>query len=396
MPNDVGMTAAIGSAAIAVASALDSGRHSDSGSSKHSWHLKLGLCIVAWFISSALCSFGTKNSLTSLQPQSCAIGLTTLQFIVAAAMGGVICLLMRQSLPPGCLFDIARIALVYTLGFLFFNMSYGRLAASFAETVRGLEPLFSFVFVRSFGARGGVLRTTSAAALVTLLLGGAISCYSQAFDVRGLLLGLLSNCCFALRSLYVSLLQDRLKRLRSHPLSSGSDSECSAPAGDEVPRGGRSHASYELSSSTVFFYQHLLGLLLMVPCALLEDARCAQHVAAPQTSPYVAQSVLGFYAYNQLSLVALLMLHPLAHSVANSSRRCVTILSAAIVFGTFVSPLSATGIALVIGSAITYALSEGGFLPAGCGGADRGRELVAERDEEAERLAPGPAPPDDR
>ena len=105
----------------------------------------------------------------------------------------------------------------------------------------------------------------------------------------------------------------------------------------------------------------------------------------------------------------------------------MTILSAAIVFGTFVTPLSSTGlpapypsspppsptptpscgstahlaalcstapgIGLVIGGAITYALSEGSFLPASCDGS-RGREVSPEeRDEEAERLA-GPTPSD--
>lgn len=54
---------------------------------------------------------------------------------------------------------------------------------------------------------------------------------------------------------------------------------------------------------------------------------------------------------------------------------------------------TAPGIGLVIGGAITYALSEGSFLPASCDGS-RGREVSPEeRDEEAERLA-GPTPSD--
>ena len=170
MSLDTGISAAIGSAAVAAASALDQSRKLDP--SEASWRFKLSLCIVAWFASSALCSFGTKNTLSSLAPQSCAVGLTTLQFIVSATIGGAICLVTRQSVPRGCWFDMGRIALVYTLGFLFFNMSYGRLAASFAETVRGLEPLFSFAFVRLLGVRGGLLSAPSAVALATLLVGG--------------------------------------------------------------------------------------------------------------------------------------------------------------------------------------------------------------------------------
>ena len=264
------ITAAFGSAAVAAASALDPPRKP----SEASWCFKLGLCIVAWFASSALCSFGTKNTLNSLAPQSCAVGLTTLQFTVSAVIGGAICLVTRQSLPPGCWFDMGRIALVYTLGFLFFNMSYGRLAASFAETVRGLEPLFSFAFVRLLGVRGGMLRAPSAVALATLLVGGVMSCASQAFDARGLAFGLASNCCFAARSIYVSMLQDRLKRERAAgpPIRGGMGAPLSSSS--QLPPHATA-ARYELSSSTVFFYQHLLGLLLMVPCSLLEDSRRA-------------------------------------------------------------------------------------------------------------------------
>jgi drug/metabolite transporter (DMT)-like permease len=240
-----------------------------------------------------------------------------------------------------------------------------------------------------------MLRAPSAVALATLLVGGVISCASQTFDARGLAFGLASNCCFAARSIYVSMLQDRLKRERATgpPVRgvTGVPSSSSSPLPPHATA-----ARYELSSSTVFFYQHLLGLLLMLPCSLFEDARCGAKITLPATSHYATQSVLGFYAYNQLSLVALLMLHPLAHSVANSCRRCVTILSAAIVFGTFVTPLSSTGIGLVIGGAITYALSEGSFLPASCDGS-RGREVRPEErdeeDEEVERLA-GPTPSD--
>ena len=57
--------------------------------------------------------------------------------------------------------------------------------------------------------------------------------------------------------------------------------------------------------------------------------------------------------------------------------------------------LCAPGITLVIGGAVMYALSEGNFLPAGCG--HRGKEVSPERDEEAERLAgPDTTPPDER
>ena len=175
----------VGSALIAALSSLG-GSSSRNGAAaekfSRGWYAKLGLCIVAWFASSAICSFGTKRSLNSLAPHSCAGGLTTLQFIIAAAVGGATYLATGERMVPGIMPDVFRVAMAYTFGFLFFNMSYDRLAASFAETVRGMEPLFAFTLARLLGARGGTLSSTSVTALVCLLLGGAVSCYAQQFD----------------------------------------------------------------------------------------------------------------------------------------------------------------------------------------------------------------------
>ena len=204
-----------------------------------------------------------------------------------------------------------------------------------------------------------------------------ISCASQTFDARGLAFGLASNCCFAARSIYVSMLQDRLPYLllspcislwssllaplcslarafatlfplppHTHPFISlhlprsphislylllqdrlkreraeigGGMAGMGPPSSSAQPP--HESARRELSSSTVFFYQHLLGLLLMVPCSLLEDARCpnpnpnpdpnpnpnpnlnpnanpnhgrcSSKIALPSSSNYATQSVLG-------------------------------------------------------------------------------------------------------
>ena len=222
----------------------------------------------------------------------------------------------------------AGVSLAYTLGFLLLNCSLGRLQASFSETVRGLEPLTSFVLVRLLSARGGQLSGASAAALLSVLAGAALSVWAQpAFDLKGFAFGLLANCCFSSRALLVTLLQDAQK--------SGVD-----PIG-------------------LFAAQHSLGLLLLAPAALAaEGTQCAVVLAShPKAAHAAGLSALGFLAYNFLSLYVLLLIDAVSHSVCNTCRRAVTIVAAAIIFQNAVSPTSAAGIVLIIGGATAYAIA---------------------------------------
>ena len=62
--------------------------------------------------------------------------------------------------------------------------------------------------------------------------------------------------------------------------------------------------------------------------------------------------------YNLLSLLCLLQMNAVAHSVANSCRRALTIGSAAIYFGTPMGPASVAGVVLVVGGAAWYAVAK--------------------------------------
>mmetsp|Transcript_70711 Transcript_70711/g.188090 ORF Transcript_70711/g.188090 Transcript_70711/m.188090 type:complete len:125 (+) Transcript_70711:119-493(+) len=66
-------------------------------------------------------------------------------------------------------------------------------------------------------------------------------------------------------------------------------------------------------------------------------------------------SSIGFFGYNLLSLFVLLLLNAVAHSVCNTCRRAVTILTTAAFFSTVISPSSGLGLSLSIGGAAAYA-----------------------------------------
>ena len=106
---------------------------------------KLIACIVIWFGSSAVSTACAKVALSMLAPKagSCALTITSVQFTAAALAAVAACVLLRRRPLPAAR-ELVFVSIAYTLGFLFLNQSLGRLAASFTETVRGLEPLTSF------------------------------------------------------------------------------------------------------------------------------------------------------------------------------------------------------------------------------------------------------------
>ena len=276
-----------------------------------SGRLTLGACVVAWFGFSAVCTACGKSALTLLAPRagSCALTLTTLQFITSAVAGVVLCAALRRSPPAACK-EVAAVSLAYTLGFLLLNCSLGRLQASFSETVRGLEPLTSFLLVRLLGVRGGMLSRGSAVALLTVLAGATLSVWAQPkFDLGGLGFGLLANCAFSSRALLVTMLQDATRRRRSE------DRSVSAPdsSKDDVDPVG------------LFAAQHVLGLLLVAPTALaMEGTHCAVVLTHSEHARNVAGlSALGFLMYNFLSLCVLLLIDAVSHSVRSPSRRAL-------------------------------------------------------------------------
>ena len=264
--------------------------------------LSLLAAVAMWFASSAVCTACAKMALSALASageRSCALTLTTLQFSVTLALSGMVGLAQGRRM-PSALRELVLVSLAYVLGFLLLNQSLGRLQASFSETVRGLEPLTSFLFVRLFGGRGSQIRPSAACALLLVLGGAALSVWAQpAFDVRGLVYGLLANCAFSSRALLVTTLQDVTRA--SDPLQP------------------------EVDSLGLFVAQHLLGLVLLAPLALAsEGTSCAAALAQSYSATTAAvASSFGFLCYNFLSLYVLLLLDAVAHSVCNTCRRAV-------------------------------------------------------------------------
>ena len=277
--------------------------------------------------------------------------LTVAQFATSAIPTVAACLLLNRR-PPQALRETMLVALSYTLGFLLLNCSLGKLAASFSETVRGMEPLTSFILVRLFAAHGGTLTKGMAGGLALVLVGAVINIWAQpAFELSGLLLGLLANCAFSSRGLLVTQLQDAAHR-NTRTIVEATDKRCG---------GGLGYASGTVDPLGLFAAQHVLGLLLLTPVALfMEGDSCAVALLHRSHARRIAVcSALGFFAYNFSSLVVLLLVDAVSHSVLNTSRRAITIVASAVVFQNAMSLSSGGGIVLTIGGGVAYAVFKG-------------------------------------
>ena len=274
-----------------------------TGESTHTMAISAGThwvlvpTVVCWFGFSALCTSCGKATLNLLQRSagSCALTLTAMQFLLSAIVTTASCVLLRRSVPPAPR-EVALVSLSYTMGFLLLNCSMGRLQASFSETVRGLEPLTSFILVRLLAARGGQLSSAACAALLAVLAGAAVSVWAQpAFDPRGFAFGLLANVGFSSRALFVTRLQDVLRR---------------RAAG----------AAVAVDAVGLFAVQHIFGLLLLAPVAFsAEGTQCAVAITRHSHTQHMALlSSVGFLAYNFLSLLVLLLIDAVSHSVRRS------------------------------------------------------------------------------
>lgn len=290
------------------------------------------LLIAFWYASSATCTASSKRLLATLAPHRCALQLTCAQFAITTLLSASPFVLRCSlpKLPRRVFFHVAGISLSYTAGFSLLNLSLLYVPASFAETLRGLEPLFSAVVSCGLGVRGGALNSWCVLAVLVLVSGGIISCWSQpaASRDRGLYAGtsfaLGANLAFALRSVLTTAAQDTLAR-----------------AWEE-----------KLPANSVFFYQHACGFMVTLTLwALMGGSRFVDPMTsrAPTSWWLLAGSTCSFFLYNRLSLSVLLRLNAVAHSVCNALRRAATVAVAAALFATPVSPASVLGIVLVIG-----------------------------------------------
>ena len=143
------------------------------------------------------------------------------------------------------------LAVCYTMGFLLTNAAFNFAAPAFIETFKSAEPLSTVALAAA--ALGERERPLTLLALLPVVGGVALASHgSAAFSAAGVALALGSNLGFSARAVCAKALY------RDHPGSRAATSD-----------------------ACLFYHVSLTGLLLLLPVALLSDAR----VLAPRSPP---------------------------------------------------------------------------------------------------------------
>lgn len=219
---------------------------------------------------------------------------------------------------------VAQIALSYSLGFIFTNMAFSVVTASFAETVKSAEPISSIAL--GYLVLNEVATLPTYLTLIPICLGVSISCiHDDSFNMGGFLYAAISNLCFSGRA----VLAKRL--LKQYPGSL-----------DEVQ---------------LFHRVSLIGLYLLVPLTLLTEGRAILALFqgdATMVDTYLELLALvlvngcAYACYNLMSFLVLSRTNLVTHAVLNCFRRVFIILFTSYYFNVEISRFNMAGVAMAV------------------------------------------------
>lgn len=239
--------------------------------------------------------------------------------------------LMRQ----GEVALVARVAVVYALGFGTTNLAFSMASAPFVETVKAGEPVSTATLAALL--LGERERVATYVSLVPIVLGIAMA---TGADVTGAVFSLAtfvvlaSNACFSLRAVFVKQLK------RQHP-------NCAASR----------------SAVVLFYYVSRFGVLAFFIAAVLKgDFASLRHRHDFDVARFCAALLANGIAYASYNLASFMVLNRVStttHAVLNVFRRVVVITITSLYFASPLSVSGVTGIALAATGVVLYARSKG-------------------------------------
>jgi len=212
-----------------------------------------------------------------------------------------------------------------------FSFSAG--SVSFAEIVKAGEPAFAAVLSQFvYGKKVSRAKWLC----LPVIIGGVVLASANELDF--VMMALVSAC---IANMFAAVRGNENKKL--------------IESGDFKQRVG--------SVGNQFALTCILGFIMTIPFAfVLEASRWKEFIAVCRTNSVVRLNVLAsalwFYGYNELSTMTLKKTGAVTQSVANTAKRVIIILGAALVFGEALPPLKILGCAIGIGGVFLYSLAD--------------------------------------
>uniref|UniRef100_A0A452Y467 Sugar phosphate transporter domain-containing protein n=1 Tax=Aegilops tauschii subsp. strangulata TaxID=200361 RepID=A0A452Y467_AEGTS len=291
--------------------------------------LQLGAMILVWYLLNIY--FNIYNKLV-LKAVPFPYTITTFQFASGSFFITLMWLLNLHPKPRLSLQQYAKIlplALIHMMGNVFTNMSLGKVAVSFTHTIKAMEPFFSVLF--SVLLLGQQTPSLLAVGSLVPVVGGVVlaSMTEVSFNWIGFWSAMASNVTNQSRNVFSKkLLADKEETL------------------DDI---------------NLFSIMTVMSFLLSVPLMLyLEGIKFSpsyvQSTGVNLQELCVKAAIAGtcFHFYQQVSYSLLARISPVTHSVANSVKRVVVIVSSVIFFRTPISPINALGTGLALLGVFLY------------------------------------------
>jgi len=223
---------------------------------------------------------------------------------------------------------ILPLAIIHVMGNAFTNMSLGKVAVSFTHTIKAMEPFFSVLLSALFLGQAPSLLVLGS--LVPVVGGVVLASMTEvSFNWIGFWSAMASNVTNQSRNVFSKkLLADKEETL------------------DDI---------------NLFSIMTVMSFLLSVPLMLcLEGIKFSpsylQSTGVNLQELCLKAAIAGtcFHFYQQVSYSLLARISPVTHSVANSVKRVVVIVSSVIFFRTPISPINALGTAVALLGVFLY------------------------------------------
>lgn len=264
----------------------------------------LFLLIAAWYISSVVCTSSSKSLNLSWSI------LTACQMIISticAWIGIRVCRLDGTGSPKlvpvkEATLSTIQLSAIFCAGFVTLNASIGMMHVSTVMTLRAAEPIATYLLSLALLPN----ESTSMAQVVSLLpicVGAGLSAIAKNDDnksdtILGIVVVMVCNVCFALRTLLSKRLQARYKL-----------------------------DNFNLFMQLCFIGSMLQGMVWILLGGTIQDLQTISNI------PLLLLNGITFYLYLQLSWVVISRVGAVTHSVCNALRRPVICAFGWLVFG---------------------------------------------------------------
>jgi drug/metabolite transporter (DMT)-like permease len=289
--------------------------------------------VLFWYVSAV---FAITTSKKTMNVVPLPFLLCTTQFVVASALISVYTFTMNSYKPVQSAFQtiLYQISSSYTMGFVFTNMAFSIVSASFAETVKSAEPVSSVALAYYYFNEGTTLPTYLT--LIPICTGVAISClHDDSFNLLGFTLAAASNICFSSRAVLAK------KFFKQH-----------VDGLDEI---------------NLFYHISTTGLMILIPLVIFFEGRSIHQLLAngtrdgmtsvPELFMLFFLNGCAYTAYNLTSFIILGKTNVITHAVLNVFRRVFIILFTAYYFGVELSALNMVGVGLAVIGVLSFALA---------------------------------------